>query len=57
MYKQDTTVSLTDILSTAGIVGDKLYDKTLCMTSQQTASEHYNVHSLYGHTESIATAK
>ncbi|XP_062507778.1 lysosomal alpha-glucosidase-like isoform X2 [Corticium candelabrum] len=49
--------SLNDPPFLPGIVGDKLYDKTLCMTSQQTASEHYNVHSLYGHTESIATAK
>eukprot|EP00118_Oscarella_pearsei_P003129 m.13084 g.13084 ORF g.13084 m.13084 type:complete len:957 (+) comp24471_c0_seq2:156-3026(+) len=39
-----------------GSLGGKLYDKTLCMSSQQYASLHYNVHSLYGHTEAIATS-
>ena len=34
-----------------------LTDKTLCMTAQQYYSSHYNVHSLYGHTEAIATMK
>jgi alpha-glucosidase (family GH31 glycosyl hydrolase) len=49
--------SLNDPPYLPGTVGNKLYDKTLCMTSQQTASEHYNVHSLYGHMEAKATAK
>ncbi len=33
----------------------KLTDKTLCMTAIQNYSLHYNVHSLYGHTEAIVT--
>ena len=36
---------------------DKLIQKTLCMTSKQFLSLHYNIHSLYGHTEVIYTMK
>ena len=32
-----------------------LVEKTLCMSAVQNASRHYNVHSLYGHTEAKAT--
>lgn len=32
-------------------------DKTICMTGKQFISDHYNVHSLYGHTEAIETMK
>ena len=34
---------------------NKILEKTLCMTAKQNLSLHYNVHSLYGHTEAIAT--
>ncbi|ESO98986.1 hypothetical protein LOTGIDRAFT_231303 [Lottia gigantea] len=33
----------------------KMYDKTLCMTSEQYWGKHYDVHSLYGHSHSIQT--
>lgn len=35
--------------------GGKLAHKTVCMTAKQNASIHYNVHNLYGITETIAT--
>ena len=31
--------------------------KTLCLSAVQNSSLHYNVHSLYGHTEAIATMR
>ncbi|XP_019853735.1 PREDICTED: lysosomal alpha-glucosidase-like [Amphimedon queenslandica] len=34
-----------------------ILDKTLCMTGVQYLSSHYNVHSLYGHTEAIETMR
>ncbi|XP_077980434.1 lysosomal alpha-glucosidase-like [Glandiceps talaboti] len=37
------------------VIEDKLYAKTLCMSAQQHWSSHYNVHSLYGLSEMIAT--
>ncbi|GAB6023975.1 hypothetical protein CHUAL_008703 [Chamberlinius hualienensis] len=37
------------------ITGDQLSHKTLCMSAQQHASIHYNVHNIYGYTESQAT--
>eukprot|EP00117_Sycon_ciliatum_P004616 scpid29377/ scgid3594/ Lysosomal alpha-glucosidase; Acid maltase len=37
------------------VLDNELYFKTLCMTAQQQASIHYDVHSLYGHTEAVAT--
>ncbi|XP_066934983.1 lysosomal alpha-glucosidase-like [Clytia hemisphaerica] len=38
-----------------GIIGGVLSDKTICMTAKQYTGNHYDVHSLYGHSESIAT--
>ncbi|XP_077970548.1 maltase-glucoamylase-like [Styela clava] len=35
--------------------GVGLHDKTLCMENQQYMGLHYDLHSLYGHTMSIAT--
>ncbi|EDV19132.1 uncharacterized protein TRIADDRAFT_34135 [Trichoplax adhaerens] len=34
-----------------GLWGAVLYDKTICMDAKQYQSLHYNVHSLYGHSE------
>ncbi|KAM3846334.1 lysosomal alpha-glucosidase isoform 3-T3 [Vipera latastei] len=39
----------------AGVVGGTLKAKTLCASSRQKLSSHYNLHSLYGLTETIAT--
>ncbi|XP_064639440.1 sucrase-isomaltase, intestinal-like [Lineus longissimus] len=33
----------------------RMYDKTLCMDSQQHWGLHYDVHSLYGHSQAIQT--
>ncbi|KAL4238020.1 hypothetical protein ACF0H5_002731 [Mactra antiquata] len=37
------------------LTGYTLRDKTLCATAKQHLSTHYNLHSLYGHSEAIAT--
>ncbi|XP_053392914.1 lysosomal alpha-glucosidase-like isoform X2 [Mercenaria mercenaria] len=37
------------------LLGGKLKDKTLCASAKQHISSHYNLHSLYGHSEAIAT--
>lgn len=33
----------------------KMFDKTICMTSQQTWGRHYDVHSLYAHSMAMRT--
>lgn len=38
-----------------GIIGGKLYGKTLCMTAQHYAGRHYDVHNLYGISEAERT--
>ncbi|XP_041862575.1 lysosomal alpha-glucosidase isoform X2 [Melanotaenia boesemani] len=38
-----------------GVVGGQLNSGTLCMSSQQKLSTHYNLHNLYGLTEAYAT--
>lgn len=35
--------------------GGSLNYKTVCMSAKQYASDHYNVHNLYGFTEAIVT--
>lgn len=40
---------------TPRVVGGQLNSKTLCMTAQQKASTHYNLHNMYGLTEAYAT--
>lgn len=38
-----------------GVIGGHLNSGTLCMSSQQNISSHYNLHNLYGLTEASAT--
>jgi len=42
-------------LSHAGVFGGRLRAGTICASSQQYLSSHYNLHSLYGLTEAIAS--
>lgn len=37
------------------VVGGQLSHKTLCMSAQHVGYRHYDVHNLYGLTETIAT--
>ena len=37
------------------VLDGQLYDKTLCPSSRQYLSSHYNLHNMYGHFEAIAT--
>ena len=37
--------------------GGSLYYKTICMDARHRWGKHYEVHSLYGHSEAIATRK
>lgn len=39
------------------VLGSQLKEKTLCASSRQFTSSHYNLHSLYGHSEAIATKR
>lgn len=41
----------------AGVFGGRLQAGTICASSQQHLSSHYNLHSLYGLTEAIASHK
>ncbi|CAG2059891.1 unnamed protein product [Timema podura] len=41
---------------TPGVLGGKLFFRTLCMNSEQHAGKHYDVHNLYGFTEAIVTS-
>ena len=38
-----------------GLVGGKLYHKTLCGDARHHVGRHYDVHNLYGIMEAIAT--
>jgi len=40
---------------TPAVVGEKLYFRTLCMSAGQHAGRHYDVHNLYGMTETMVT--
>ena len=42
-----------DIL--AGIIGNIMADKTVCMNAKQASDIHYNVHSLYGWSQTLIT--
>ncbi|CAH1794350.1 unnamed protein product [Owenia fusiformis] len=50
-----STNPLDDPPFTPGIAGGRLADKTLCASSKHHTTTHYNVHSLYGHGEAIAS--
>ncbi|NXG52181.1 LYAG glucosidase, partial [Psilopogon haemacephalus] len=50
-----TKRALSHHLSPAGVFGGRLQAGTICASSQQYLSSHYNLHSLYGLTEAIAT--
>ena len=39
------------------VLDGQLYDKTLCASSRQFLSNHYNLHNMYGHFEAISTYK
>ena len=39
------------------VLGDQLFSRTICPSSRQYISEHYNLHNMYGHFEAIATFK
>lgn len=41
----------------AGVLGGSLRSATICASSQQHLSSHYNLHNLYGLTEAIASHK
>jgi len=38
-----------------GIIGGYLADKTVCMSAKHAIGIHYDLHSLYGHSEAVAT--
>lgn len=42
-------------LTCAGVFGGRLQAGTICASSQQYLSSHYNLHSLYGLTEAMAS--
>lgn len=47
--------TLDDPPYTPNVDGGILNYKTVCMSAKQYASDHYNVHNLYGITEAIVT--
>ena len=40
-----------------GVIGGRLADKTICMSAKHYIGTHYDLHSLYGHSESVVTKK
>ncbi len=50
-------MALKMLLSLTDVAGGRLMEKTLCASAQQHLSSHYNLHSMYGHFEAIATNK
>ena len=42
---------------TPHIIGNTLKDKTVCMSANHNGYRHYDVHSLYGYSETVATMK
>ncbi|XP_020898902.1 lysosomal alpha-glucosidase [Exaiptasia diaphana] len=42
---------------TPHIIGNTLKSKTICMSANQNGYRHYDVHSLYGYSETVATMK
>ncbi|NXP79159.1 LYAG glucosidase, partial [Ramphastos sulfuratus] len=50
-----TKWALSHHLSRAGVFGGRLQAGTICASGQQYLSSHYNLHSLYGLTQAIAT--
>lgn len=43
------------LFALAGIVGKIMADKTVCMNAKQFNHLHYNVHSLYGWSQTLVT--
>lgn len=43
--------------SPAGVVGGTLRAATICASSRQSLSAHYNLHNLYGLTEALASSR
>ena len=42
---------------TPSVAGGMLRSKTLCMTAKHYTGNHYDLHSLYGYSEGVATMK
>ena len=49
------SLEITFISIPLAIHGDTLYHGTICPSSQQYLSSHYNLHSMYGYFEAKAT--
>lgn len=48
---------LKRVLLSPGVVGGALQAATICASSRQFLSTHYNLHNLYGLTEAIASSR